>query len=382
MTIVSTYIAVEKLKAGMVLGENIHDETGNILLAKGIELRKAYINKIESLGLIQVLITEVSKGSVDLKEVDSTPDEDWVDRDMIVAETREDAKAIIKDCMDNILDKSLAQVDKIILIVNQIIDEILSSEDITFNLANLKSVDDYTFEHSVNVCVLSVITGIGIGLNKVKLVELGIGAILHDIGKMLIPQEILNKPGLLTDEEFEVVKNHTVYGYEVLNKIKDISIESAKVALNHHERFDGNGYPEKRGSNDIHIYSRIVAIADVFDALTSDRVYSKKISPFKAVEYIVSMVGAHFDRELVKKFIKLVGYYYRGQLLQLNTGELALVVKRHQSNPVVRVVMDAKGNRITDYYEIDLSKNPSVLIHSIQYPESNESQQKANGNVS
>jgi len=382
MTIVSKYILVSDLKNGMVLGENIHDETGNILLAKGIELRSAYIRKIESLKVHQVLITEVSKGSVVLKEVETHSDTDWVDKDMIVEETRNEAKTIIKQCMDNILDHSLAQADKIILIVNQIIDEILNSEDITFNLANLKSVDDYTFEHSVNVCVLSVITGIGIGLNKVKLVELGIGAILHDIGKMLIPQDILNKPGLLTDQEFDVVKNHTVYGYEVLSKIKDISVESAKVALNHHERFDGNGYPQTLGNSEIHIYSRIVAIADVFDALTSDRVYSKKISPFKAVEYIISMVGAHFDREIISKFVKLVGYYYRGQLLRLNTGEVARVVKRHQSRPVVRVMLDAKGKKVLDYYEIDLSKNPSVLIHSILYQEGLINQKKVSGNVS
>lgn len=371
MGIVSNYILVDDLKIGMVLGQDITDEMGNTLLAKGMELRNTYIGQIEKLNFKQVLISTISKvdfpNETEIEEIHNIGHSDLERLTIISEETRQDAKKVINACMEKVLEDSPIGVEKIVLIVNQIIDEILKSEEVTFNLAELRLVDDYTFEHSVNVGVLSIITGISVGLNKVELVELGMGAILHDIGKMLIPKEILNKPGILTDEEFNIIKKHTVRGFEVLSKIKDVSLKAANVALYHHERYDGKGYPEMLESKDTHIYSKIVAIADVFDALTSDRVYSKKISPYKAMEYIISMSEAHFDRVVIAKFAKFVGYYYRGQMVKLNTGEVALISKKHQSKPVVRVVLDNCGKKVNNYYEIDLAKNPSVLVNSIIY---------------
>lgn len=369
MEIVSNYILLDDLKIGMVLGEDITDGMGNTLLAKGMELRNRYIGQIEKLKLKQVLISTISKvetsdETIELEIIDLS---DLEKREIIAEETRVEAKKVIMDCMEKVLEDSPIGVGKIILIINQIIDEILSSDDVTFNLAELRLVDDYTFEHSVNVGVLSIITGIAVGLNKLELVELGMGAILHDIGKILIPKEILNKPGVLTDEEFNIIKNHTVYGFEVLSKINDVSTKAANVALHHHERFDGKGYPDMLESRDTHVYSKIVAIADVFDALTSDRVYSKKISPYKAMEYIVSMSEAHFDRVIISKFVKFVGYYYRGQMVKLNTGEVAVINKKHQSQPIVRVILDNKGKKVNNYYEIDLAKNPTVLVSAIIY---------------
>jgi len=367
MGIVSNHILVENLEVGMILGEDIIDDTGNTLLARGQELRNLYIDKIEKLGTQQVLILEISKGHDQSEEYEYEDDNEHIKRKLIAEETRDEAQKAIKECMDSVLKDCPFGVGKLVLVIDKIISEILNSEDVTINLAELKSVDDYTFRHSVNVSVFAIVTGIALGLNKNELIELGMGAILHDIGKMLIPDEILNKPGVLNDNEFDIIKIHPVYGYEVLRKISDVSENSAKVALHHHERFDGKGYPDELINGGIHIYSKIVAVVDVFDALTSNRVYSRKVSPYKAMEYIISMAEAHFESVIISKFIKFVGYYYRGQMVRLNTGEVAVVNQKHQSKPVVRVVLDNNGKRVKDFYEIDLNKNPTILINSIMF---------------
>lgn len=371
MNVILKRIPTEALEAGMVLGETLYDHSGNVLLSKGIELRHAYIEKIAQLNLDTVLISDISKYIFEepaLSVVD--PVLSMVNRDMIVAETRSDATALVKDFMDGLGGPAgTPNIDKLLLIVNQIIDEILKNDEIAFNLGDLKSVDDYTFEHSVNVCVLALLSGISMGLKKVALVELGIGAILHDIGKILIPQDILNKPGLLDDDEFNTVKRHARLGYDVLNRIKGVSQASSAVALYHHERYDGNGYPNGMHNESIPLYSRIVAIADVFDALTSDRVYSRKISPYKAMEYVISMVGAHFDQEIVKRFTRQMGFFYKGLHLVLNTGETAVVTVAQSARPVVRVLRDARGMEMTSHYEIDLLKNPGVQIREVVCPE-------------
>lgn len=371
MNVILKRIPTESLEAGMVLGETIYDHVGNVLLSKGIELRHVYIEKISLLNLDTVLVSDISKYIFEeptLSVVD--PVLSMVNRDIIVAETRSDASMLVRQFMDGLGGAAgTPNIDKFLLIVNQIIDEILKNDEIAFNLGELKSVDDYTFEHSVNVCVLALLSGISLGLKKVSLVELGIGAILHDIGKILIPQEVLNKPGLLDDEEFDMVKRHARLGYDVLNRIKGVSQASAAVAMHHHERYDGNGYPDALKNEAIPLYSRIVAIADVFDALTSDRVYSRKISPYKAMEYVISMVGAHFDQEIVKRFTRQLGFFYKGLHLELNTGETAVVVMPQIARPLVRVLRDFQGMDIKDHYEIDMLKNPGIQIRNVICPE-------------
>ncbi len=254
---------IDALKSGMILGETIFDSSGNTLLSDGIILRQAYIEKIKGLGYLSVQIQVEANETVKVEQEIENKDDSAASRDLIIRTTREEATVLVKSCMKNVSVDTEIDVDKLYLIVNTIIDEIFSSEEITVNLANLKSVDEYVFEHSVNVCILSVICGIYMGFNKVRLVELGIGALLHDIGKGLISQETLNKPGTLTSDEFDEIKKHTILGYEALKRIPNITETSACVALYHHERFDGAGYPTGKKAQNIHVYAKIVAVADV-----------------------------------------------------------------------------------------------------------------------
>ncbi len=215
------------------------------------------MKKIKGLGYLSVQIQVEANETVKVEQEIENKDDSAASRDLIIRTTREEATVLVKSCMKNVSVDTEIDVDKLYLIVNTIIDEIFSSEEITVNLANSIS-GRVCFEHSVNVCILSVICGIYMGFNKVRLVELGIGALLHDIGKGLISQETLNKPGTLTSDEFDEIKKHTILGYEALKRIPNITETSACVALYHHERFDGAGYPTGKKAQNIHVYAKLL----------------------------------------------------------------------------------------------------------------------------
>lgn len=351
---------VEELNEGMILGENLYDSFGNILLGEDIVLKKSYIVKIKGLNIAKVYIKEESIGRLNYEKIQNT-------KDPYLKETRLEAKKFVEEAMQK-LDFNGALAEQALAIVIKLIDELIENEEIIISLGKLRKIDDYTLEHSVNVCILSLIIGISMELNYDGLMDLGVGAILHDIGKMLIPKEILNKPGALTVEEYEIVKKHTTYGYEILKKSNKISEIAAEVALCHHERLDGNGYPLGKKVNRISTYSRIVAICDVYDALTSDRIYKKKIEAHKALEYICKMVYTQFDIEIVKVLLSCIGIYPLGSLVKLNTNEVGLVVdlnKIDASKPVVRILLDRNGKSVKNYFEVDTNRNPDIKVKNV-----------------
>jgi HD-GYP domain-containing protein (c-di-GMP phosphodiesterase class II) len=272
---------------------------------------------------------------------------------------------LIKNMMNNYHFSSSVDVAKVKKMVNKILDELLENEDILYSLSEIKHVDDYTFEHSVNVCILSLITGIGLGFDINNLRDLGTGAILHDIGKLCIPREILKKPSQLTVEEFEEIKKHTYLGYEILKKSGNISLAASYIAFGHHERYDGSGYPLQLKKENIQLYSRIVAIADVYDALTSDRVYRKRLKPHEVYDYITSLGVHHFDPRVVESFVRYVTVYPAGTGVLLNTRERAVVVRNNRNfptRPVVRIIYDERMKKKAIFKEIDLSKESSIFI--------------------
>ncbi|MCX7711877.1 MAG: HD-GYP domain-containing protein [Clostridia bacterium] len=343
---------VESLVPGMKLAKTIFTSDGRILLASGIELKDNFIDRLKLNGITEIFIEDEISSDVEVVDV-------------VSENTRLEAKQIVKNLMEQKNFADTLSSDKVKELINKIIDELLANDDILVNLANIKSVDDYTFEHSVNVCILSLITGIGLGLKGNRLKDLGVGALLHDIGKLRIPEEILKKPSQLTVEEFEEIKKHTVYGYEILKDHSNINMVSAFIAFGHHERFDGSGYPLQLRGDNIHQCARIVAIADVYDALTSDRVYRRKLRPHEVIEYITSLGSHHFDKEIVQEFIKYIAVYPIGTGVVLNTRERGLVIRADKNlptRPVVRVVFDKNSQRLPTYYDVDLSKKLNVFI--------------------
>jgi len=373
MKINKRQVDVRHLVDDMVLAETIYDVDGKILFNQGLKLNQKRIERIKLLDINIVLIderieelpvkTEV-KESVGLFEEKAA-----LRKAVILNETRQEASTIVKEMLDAVLDGNSLKADKIKKIVERIIDVVLIDDRVVLNLSNLSAIDDYLLSHSVNVCVLSLVTGVYLGLNQSKLMQLGTGALIHDIGKMLIPSDIYNKPGKLTDEEFREIQNHTLYGHKILKETLKFEAETANIALSHHERIDGKGYPRQLTKNDIPIFAKIVAIADVFDAITSDRIYCDRIDYYKGVEYVIEQADSQFDGEIVKKFITMIGYYPIGLFVKLNTGDIGQIMTKNKLCPIVRVTISSNGERLKNYYEIDLYKNPTISVIDIDIDE-------------
>jgi HD-GYP domain-containing protein (c-di-GMP phosphodiesterase class II) len=226
----------------------------------------------------------------------------------------------------------------------------------------LKQFDEYTFSHSTNVCALAVMVGTSMGISRAEMYPLGLGALLHDVGKMKIPSAILNKPGKLTEEEFTVMRQHSLHGYALLRDVPSIHQDVPLLALNHHERIDGTGYPRALSDDSIDKLSSIVGICDMYDAMTSKRVYSAARSPFEAIRAIQTFSGASFPAELVDAFVGSMSIYPEGTWVQLSTGQVGVVVRSNlacQDKPVVKVVADRKWVCCRPV-EIDLAAPHSV----------------------
>ncbi|NSW89854.1 MAG: HD-GYP domain-containing protein, partial [Firmicutes bacterium] len=229
------------------------------------------------------------------------------------------------------------------------------------NIIDLKSYDDYTYSHSVNVTILSLSIGAVIGLSKNILFKLGMAALLHDIGKVFIPKEILNKNGRLNESEFEIVKTHPYKGYQILKENNSFSYYSSIGVLHHHEKYNGTGYPFELVGSEISLLGRIITVADVYDALTSDRPYRKAMFPSEAIEYIMGGGGTLFDSEIVKFFTKIVVPYPVGTSVLLSNNTTGIVVKNYSDccmRPIIKVVKH--GDTLVTPYYIDLKNDPNT----------------------
>ncbi len=217
---------------------------------------------------------------------------------------RENSKIIIKDLLDN--PRSGEKIKEVRSLVDNAIDCILENRDAVYDLLSLRGYDYYTYTHSVNVAIMSIGLGIAIELKKDDVEKLGIGAMLHDIGKSTISYEILNKQGRLDDIEYKIIRNHVIEGEKILRTHKNIPEESFAAVLQHHEKLAGKGYPFQLSGNDIKLFGRITAIADCYDALTTSRPYKPPFTPFYALSVVAKETG-DYDPELLKVFIKMLG---------------------------------------------------------------------------
>jgi len=359
------------LRPGMKVGHTIYNSNGEILLNSNVILKESYINSLIKMGIPAIYIID-----------ESLPDffvEDVIDEKTRV-ETIKLTKKILTETDFTKSPLHKAHLTEARKSINEIIDQLLENPSIMVNMVDIRSFDDYLFSHSVNVCVLSLITGISLGYNKTKLKLLGMGALMHDIGKTLIPAQLLNKPGMLTDDEFNVIKQHSELGYKILsNNEPHIKKISALIALQHHERFNGDGYPQGlKGlpKTEIHEFSQITGIADVFDAMTADRVYRKAHPPFEAYEMLAGSGNFLFDYELVRAFLANIAAYPAGSVVRLSTNEIAMVIettKGFSLYPKIMIIFDAEEKRLKEPVEIDMSKQNNVtIIKILEYEEIEE----------
>ena len=228
-------------------------------------------------------------------------------------------------------------------LVGSMTEHIFHNENALVWLTQLKHRDEYTSRHSINVCILSLLFGKHLGLDRHALHRLGFGALLHDIGKMRVPLAILNKQGELEAGELEELKRHPVYGYEILADQPGLPVDALDIIYSHHERFDGSGYPRGAKGEAISRFARIVAIVDVYDAITSDRVYHMGISPHEALNLMYEWSPQSFDRTLLEQFIGCLGIYPIGSIVELDSDEVGVVMsvnRAHHLRPIVALVLD------------------------------------------
>jgi len=238
-------------------------------------------------------------------------------------------------------------------------------------LTALKNYDNYTFTHMVNVSILTMGQARGLGIEGGLLREFGLAALMHDIGKVKTPNEVLNKPGKLTDEEFEILKRHTVDGAEILKNTPEIPALGPVVAFEHHLRSDGTGYPVGTIRPQLNLATTLCGIADVYDAMRSQRVYQAAHPTDRILAVLQRNDGKQFDQRLVKRFVQLVGIYPAGNLVRLDTGEIAVVLKAYAPDPYrprVKVLTRANGQKLEHPYDVSLWDAHEGQPQSIQAP--------------
>ncbi len=270
------------------------------------------------------------------------------------------AKNTVQNAMHDTRLGRAINVDAVSQVVSEMTDSVLRNPDALSSLSRLKRFDEYTFYHSVNTALLAMSLGRKLGFDRSALHLAGVGTLLHDIGKIKIPLEVLNKPGHFEAHEMEIMKQHVLRGVEVLVSTTGLEDSYIQPALEHHERVNGAGYPHRRAKKDISQFGLITAVVDIYDAMTSDRCYHKGKSAHEALQFLYRLsIEGHLDSTLVQRFIQVVGVYPIGSIVELNSGETGIVkqVNHHAPlAPVVLLVKSAGNTLLSSPHERDLSQ--------------------------
>lgn len=347
---------LDKVKLGSVFAKDVYAIDGKLLVKKGTTYREPFVDRFREYGVREVFIEPpVEKEALPAaRPVIHTA---FRLSDVIHDRTRTHANGQMKRTLSKLTSVSNQEIRRIRKIVEAMVEELLEKKDFVLALTQMRSVDDYTYQHSVNVGVLSLMIGIDLGLTREELLNLGTGAMLHDIGKIMVPETIIKKPAKLTGEEYEEVKRHTDYGYAMLQQT-DITEEAAQIALCHHERYDGTGYGQGLRASGIPLYSRIVAVADVYDAMSNDRVYQKKVPHERVYREITHLGGIHFDQGIMETFARHLHIYPTGSGVILNGNRRGIVMEQNRlypESPVVRVFTPEHKDPRRLHYDLDLS---------------------------
>ena len=275
------------------------------------------------------------------------------------ATIRRQASGVVRTVMQDARLGKAIELDQVTPVVQNITESILRNSGALIGLSRIKSKDDYTFLHSVSVCTLLVAFCRSRNMDEDTTYQAGIGGLLHDTGKALVPDHILNKPGRLTDEEFAVVKRHPRDGYDILSRTPQIGAIPLDITLHHHERRDGSGYPDQQDEHTISELAQMAAIVDVYDAITADRCYHKGLPAGEALRKIFEWSKFHFDPALAQQFIRCIGIYPVGTLVRLESGRLGVVVEPHETSlltPKVNVFFNTKSQSYIRTQTVDLSR--------------------------
>lgn len=336
------------------------------------------IKKIISAG-IKLLKIDTDKGldissTVAKKNTDTSADKQTkATTKPSLKKTRNDAKQI-KDHAEQAISNIMADVklgqqvamEQVTPVVDKMADSVLENHNALLGLSRIRNMDTYTFEHSVNIGVLMMSFAKSRGMSADEIHDVGVGGLLHDIGKAITPTHILNKPGKLTDEEFKIMREHVVHSRTILLETPGINKNALDVGALHHEKFDGSGYPDGKKGDEISDIGQMSAIVDVYDALTADRCYHKGQDPSVVLKRMLSWTGSHFNPKFMHEFIQCVGIYPPATLVKLSNHRMAVVIENNANLLLPRVVvfLKTKTNETIEPQVIDLSQQDKVKIIS------------------
>lgn len=344
-------IYIEDVETGMILGQDIFNDNGQLIITEGTQLKDNHIDYIRNLNLMYIII-QVEPDKLEYFNKQQRKEEEF-------QETYQHSVKKFKKIFKEIKLGSKLLENEINDIITPILDEVDRSTNLVERIWQIQQNDEYTFEHSVQVSIFSALMGKWLKLHKRDIKELAIAGLLHDLGKCNIPDSILNKPSSLSLEELAIMKNHPILGYMILIGSKDFySDKIMQGVLQHHERCDGNGYPSALIGVQIHPYAKLVAIADIYSAMTSDRVYREKLCPFNVAEMMYNDSQGQLDTFYCNMFLYRISQYFIGNHVRLSDGSLGKIImceKSHPHLPLIKV-----GN---DF--IDLIKRPDLRIEEL-----------------
>lgn len=343
----SNKLRVKNLRPGMKVAQDIENEFGGIFIPANTILKEENILRLKQLGYKYIYITPENN-------------EDYhknLEKKTQLDKSYNDNKEKVKNLFNKLKRNNnieYTEIKDLVVEANKISNEM----DILDLLNMVRTVDEYTYTHSLNVSILANMFSNWLDFDDRNKIRITLAGLLHDIGKARIPDEILNKPGRLNDEEFEIMKKHTIYGYKMVEDIIELPLEVKQAVISHHEHFNGEGYPFQLKSKDIPLFGRIIAIVDAFDAITANRVYKTKSSPFEAFEIFVREETTHFDPALKEIFLEYLPNYFIKENVILNDGRQAEIVFINPFKPESPIV------KISDEY-IDLAKDSDIKIQGL-----------------
>lgn len=342
------------------LATPIFDDNSKVLLSRGVRLKSSLVEKLINLGHTRVYIqddfTECEVNHIISPEI----------KQKAIGHIRK--LSVLATSKDNNIGEQFEQ-DLLLAkaSISTIVDDLFTKKDLVIDLMDLKTVGGYLYEHSINVMILSLVLGISIGLNRSELDKLALSASLHDIGLMFVPPDILNKTKPLTKGEFEIVKRHPLLGFEFLKATTDLSPLIRIPVLQHHETYNGKGYPNQLEHTKVHLFSKIIGLIDAFDAMTSDRPHRKALPTQEVIEFIMGSGGTIFDPGLAKAFIKHINPYPLNTIVELNDGSIGIVVKINDkifTRPIIRLVVNKDKTKTSQL--IDLLEEKNLVIKMIR----------------
>lgn len=338
-------LALQDIELGMVIGEDIYNDFDVMVVSSGSIINSNILGLLSRMSLDDVAIFEKSvEGEKKVFKVDNNLQATYgatVESFKSLFNSVKFGKQVVAEEIQDILGPMLEQVN--------------SNKILAKSLWQIEACDEYTYDHSVTVSMTAALLAKWMGLSQEEINDIATAGLLHDIGKCNIPDEILKKPDRLTEDEFKVMKTHSTLGYLLLKNGNGFNEAILNGVYQHHEKFDGNGYPNKLKEEEIHLYGRIIAVADVYSAMTSNRVYRSKMSPFQVAKLILEYSFGYLDPMAVNIFLSNISNFYVGTIVKLNNGDIGQVVMVNKSEPYRPLV------KVEEVF-VDLSKDHSLEI--------------------